>query len=239
MEMINLLIDNYNIPILTAFLLGILSSISPCTLATNIGAVAYISKDFKSASKIVLNGLIYTIGRGLSYALLGILVYLGVSLFSISNIFQAWASLLLGPIFIILALIMFGVFKLRFNISGGKIEVFKQYLSRQGYLGTLLLGMILALAFCPYSGVLFFAALMPLALQSSGGFFLFFMFALGTGLPVIIFSFIIAFSVRRVGQVFNVLQKIEKSGRIIVALIFLLVGLYYLQFLIKYLYNLI
>lgn len=239
MELINVLIDNYNIPILSAFLLGLLSSISPCTLASNIGAVAYIAKDIKSVNKVIFNGLVYTIGRGLSYTLLGALVYFGASIFSISNIFQSWMSLLLGPIFITLAFIMSGVIKLNFNISGGKFENIKKYLSAKGYIGALLLGMLLAMAFCPYSGVLFFGALIPLALQSSSGLFLFLMFALGTGLPVIIFTFIITFSAQRIGRVFNVLQKIEKLGRILVALVLLIVGLYYLQFLIKYLYNLI
>jgi len=234
MDLINSLIDNYNIPILVAFLLGLLSSISPCTLAANIGAVAYISKDLKSIKRTILNGFFYTLGRGLSYALLGCLVYFGISAFSISSIFQGWGSLLLGPIFILLGFIMLDVIKFNFSLSNKGIENLKNYLTTKGYLGSILLGMLLALAFCPYSGVLFFGALMPLALNSTEGLLLFFMFALGTGLPVIVMALIIAFSLQKVGKLFAVLQKVEKIGRIVVSLIFLLVGLYYSQNLINY-----
>jgi len=98
--------------------------------------------------------------------------------------------------------------------------------------------MLFALAFCPYSGVLFFGALIPLVLKSAEGLILSPIFALGTGLPVILFSFVIAFAVQKLGQVFQVMQKIEKVMRYFVATIFLVAGIYYLQFLIKYLINL-
>lgn len=237
MEFINFLIDNYNIPILSAFLLGLLSTLSPCTLAANVGAVAFISKDLESKKHIVLKGLSYTLGRGLSYCLLGILVYFGISAFSISSIFQGWGSLLLGPIFVFLGLVTLGVIKLNKIGTNSKIEKLKKWLAAKGYVGSLLLGMLLALAFCPYSGVLFFGALMPLALHSSGGFLLFLMFALGTGLPVIIFAFFVAFSMQKVGQMFDLMRKIEKMGRVIMSIIFLMVGIYYSQYLIKYLFN--
>ena len=98
--------------------------------------------------------------------------------------------------------------------------------------------MLFALAFCPYSGVLFFGALIPLVLKSAEGLILPPIFALGTGLPVIIFSFIIAFAVQKLGQVFQIMQKIERIMRYSVATIFVMAGIYYLQFLVKYLINL-
>ena len=90
MDIINSLIDTYNIPILTAFLIGILTSISPCPLATNITAIAFISKDLKTPKHTLLNGLFYTVGRGISYTLLATLIYFGLSSFQISRIFQGW-----------------------------------------------------------------------------------------------------------------------------------------------------
>ena len=109
---------------------------------------------------------------------------------------------------------------------------------RQGYLGSLLLGIIFALAFCPYSGILFFGVLIPLVLRSPESLLLPPLFALGTGLPVIIFSFLIAFSVQKVSRAFQVAQKVEKVMRYTVASIFLVAGVYYLQYLVKYLINL-
>lgn len=239
MDIINSLIENYNIPFLTAFLVGILTSISPCPLATNITAVAFISKEIKTPKHTLFNGLFYTLGRGISYTLLAILMYFGLSSFQLSSIFQGWGDKILGPILIIISLVMFDVIKLNLKTKNEKIEQLKIWLSSKGYLGALLLGMLFALAFCPYSGVLFFGVLTPLILSANEGILLAPLFALGTGLPVIIFSFIIAFSMQKMSQAFTVVSKVEKVTRIVVASTFILVGLYYLQYLVKYLWGLI
>lgn len=238
MDFINALIDNYNIPLLTAFLLGVLTSISPCPLVTNITAIAYISKEIKTVKNTLFNGLFYTLGRGISYTLLATLIYFGLSSFQISNIFQGWGDKVLGPTLIIIGLIMLNVIKINFGAKNERIERLKEWLAAKGYIGSLLLGVLFALAFCPYSGVLFFGVLIPLALKSPESLLLPPLFALGTGLPVIIFSFLIAFSTQKVGRAFQVVQKIEKVIRYAVALIFIGVGIYYTQYLIKYLINL-
>jgi cytochrome c-type biogenesis protein len=238
MELINTLIDGYNIPILSAFLLGILTSISPCPLATNITAVAFISKDIKTPKYTILSGLFYTLGRGISYTLLATLIYFGLSSFQISRIFQGWGDKVLGPILIIIGLVMLDIIKINLKNNNQTIEKVKLWLADKGYLGSLALGMLFAFAFCPYSGVLFFGVLIPLVLQSTGGLLLPPLFAIGTGLPVIIFSFLIAFSMQAVGKAFQMVQKIEKWLRYGVASIFILTGIYYLQFLIKFLINL-
>ena len=126
-EIINSLIDSYNIPILTAFLLGVLTSISPCPLATNITAIAYISKEIKTAKYTLLNGIFYTLGRGASYTILATLIYFGLSAFQISSIFQGWGDKVLGPVLIIIGLIMFGVIKMNFGKCGEKIEKIMRY----------------------------------------------------------------------------------------------------------------
>ncbi len=238
MDLINSLIDSYNIPLLTAFLVGILTSISPCPLATNITAVAYISKELKTTKKTILNGLFYTLGRAATYTLLSLLISLGISSFQIANIFQSWGDKVLGPILIVLGLIMLDVIKLKLKGNNEKIEQLKEKLSKKGYWGSTLLGAMFALAFCPYSGVLFFGVLIPLILKSSFSVLLAPVFGLGTGLPVIIFSVLIAVSMKKFAQVFNLTQKIEIYLRKAVAAIFILSGLYYLQYLIKYILSL-
>lgn len=238
MGIINSLIDAYNIPFLTAFLIGILTSISPCPLATNITAIAFISKDIKTPKYTLFNGLFYTLGRGISYTVLAMLMYFGLSLFQVSRIFQGWGDKVLGPILIILGLIMFGVIKVNIPTSNEKMERLKSWIATKGYLGALLLGMLFALAFCPYSGVLFFGMLTPLILKSTEGVLLAPLFALGTGLPVIIFSFIIAFSVQKMSQAFTVVSKIEKITRYAVSSVFVAVGIYYTKYLVLYLFSL-
>ncbi len=234
MDFINTLIDNYNIPLLSAFLLGVLTSISPCPLATNITAIAYISREIKTVKNTLLNGFMYTLGRGVSYTALAILIYFGFSSFQISGIFQGWGDKVLGPVLIIIGLIMFGVIKIKIGGQSEKIEKIKEWLSRKGYIGSLALGALFALAFCPYSGVLFFGALIPLVLGSAEGLVLPPLFALGTGLPVIVFAFLIAFSMKKVSQAFKVVQKVEKVMRYIVASVFIITGVYYMQYLLKY-----
>ena len=237
MDLINNLIDSYNLPLLTAFLLGILTSISPCPLATNITAVAFISKDIKTPKHTIISGLFYTLGRGISYTLLATLIYFGLSSFQVSSIFQGWGDKVLGPVLIIIGLIMFDVIKINLKTSG-KTEKIKLWLSDKGYFGSLALGMLFAFAFCPYSGVLFFGVLIPLILKSASGLLLPAVFALGTGLPVIIFAFLIAYSMKTVSRAFQSIQKVEKWLRHGVATIFILTGLYYSQYLLIYLINL-
>jgi cytochrome c biogenesis protein CcdA len=237
MDLINSLIDNYNLPMLTAFLLGILTSISPCPLATNITAVAFISRDIKTPKYIILSGLFYTLGRGLSYTLLATLIYFGLSSFKVSSVFQGWGDKVLGPVLIIIGLIMFDIIKINLK-TGNKTEKIKSWLSNKGYLGSLALGMLFAFAFCPYSGVLFFGVLIPLILKSASGLLLPSVFALGTGLPVIIFSFLIAYSMKTVSRAFQSVQKIEKWLRYAVATIFILTGLYYTRYLVRFILNL-
>lgn len=236
-EFINFLLDSYSAPILTAFLLGVLASISPCPLAVNIAAVAFISREVKTAKHTLLSGFSYTLGRGVSYTLLAILVYVGLSVFQVSSIFQGWGDKVLGPVLIMIGLLMLGVIKISFPGGGEKIERMKIQLAKKGYVGSFFLGMLFALAFCPYSGVLFFGVLIPLILQSGEGLLLAPIFALGTGLPVIIFSFLIAFAMQKVGRAFQSIQKIEKVMRYGVASVFIGVGVYYTRFLVEYLIN--
>lgn len=239
MDLLNLLIDQYNIPLLTAFVLGIMTSISPCPLVTNITAIAYISKDIKTARHTLINGLIYTLGRTISYMLLALLIYFGFSSFEIAKIFQGWGDKVLGIFLIVISLIMLGIIKINLGSENNKIQKIKEWLATKGFLGSLFLGMFFALAFCPYSGILFFGILIPMVIQSSEGLLLLPLFALGTGFPVIVFSFILAFGIGKMSQTFKLLGKIEKIMRYSVATIFLLSGIYYLQYLVIYLFNII
>jgi cytochrome c biogenesis protein CcdA len=230
-DCINILIDNYNIPLLTAFLLGILTSISPCPLATNVAAIAYISREIKTAKNTLLNGLFYIIGRVLSYSVLATLIYFGLSSLQLENILQQGGEKIMGPILILIGLIMLNIIKINFKNSNSEIvNKVKNFIAGKGYLGSFILGIFFALAFCPYSAIMFFGVLMPLILESSYGLILAPVFAIATGIPVIVFSFVIAFSVQKIGQVLNIVKKIEQIMRYVVAFIFISIGIYYLQY---------
>jgi cytochrome c-type biogenesis protein len=221
------------VPLLAASALGLLTSISPCPLATNITATAYIAKTITSKRKVLFSGILYTLGRMFSYTALGAFIYFGASKFQIARIFQGNGEKFIGPIMIIIGLIMLDVIKLNFLFKGNITDKLSEKFKDRGLLGSFLLGVIFALAFCPYSGALFFAMLIPMTLSASAGMALPIVFSIGTGLPVIFFAFVIAFSMEKLGQYFKAIQKVEKVMRIAAGSTFILTGLYYINIYLK------
>lgn len=233
MEWLNELAQNREAPLLAAFALGLLTAISPCPLATNITATAYIAKTITNKGKVLLSGLFYTLGRMVSYTSLGAIIYFGASKFHVAKLFQGNGEKFIGPIMIFIGLIMLGIIKLNFLSTGNLTNRFSEKFKDKGLLGSFLLGVIFALAFCPYSGTLFFAMLIPMTLSASAGLGLPVVFSIGTGLPVIFFAFIIAFSLEKLGRYFKAIQKVEKIMRILAGLTFIITGLYYLNIYLK------
>ena len=227
MEFLQNLLDNTQTPILYAFLLGLMTSISPCPLATNITAIAYISKDIEKKSKIFMNGIVYTLGRAITYTSLGLILYFGASKFHVSKIFTQNGEKFLGPLLIIIGVLMLDIFKIKF-LSFDKLTQKMQIKSKKGsWVSALLLGVVFALAFCPYSGVLYFGMLIPMTIASPAGLYLPVVFAVATGLLVIIIAYLLAFSVSSIGGFYKKMQTFQKWFNKIVAIIFILVGLYY------------
>jgi len=215
-------------PLIAAFFIGLMTALSPCPLATNITAIAYISKKIDNGKKTLLTGFIYTLGRMFTYVLLAsLIVYIGINVQTISLFLQKYGERILGPLLIFIGLVMLNIIKLPSLKSRNKINKIKEKLSEKGYFGTFLLGVLFALAFCPFSAVLFFGMLIPLALTYSDGILIPSIFALATGLPVIIFSFILTFSVSKLGKIMGKVQTFEKYMRYAIAIIFLIVGIYY------------
>jgi cytochrome c biogenesis protein CcdA len=229
MEFLNALIDNYNIPILSAFILGIMTAISPCPLATNITATAFISKNISSQRKVFLSGILYFLGRAFSYLVIGLTLYFGASKFHIAKFFNQNGEKYLGPLLIIIGLIMLNVIKLKFFGKLNFQEKLSEKFKDKGLLGSFLIGVVFALAFCPYSGALFFGMLIPMTVISAEGLYLPIVFAFGTGLPVILFTYLLAFTAGKVGVFYNKITKIEKIMRKVAGIVFILTGLYYIS----------
>lgn len=216
---------------LTAFALGLLTAISPCPLATNITATAYIAKTINSKKKVLLSGVLYTFGRMFSYTLISAIIYLGASKFQAAKLFQSNGEKYIGFILIILGLIMLDIIKLNFIKTGNLTEKLSDKFKTKGLLGSFLLGGLFALPFCPYSGALFFGMLIPLTIRS--GLHLPIAFSLGTGLPVILFAFVIAFSLEKLGRYFKAITQVEKVMRIVAGITFIITGLYYINIFFK------
>jgi len=227
MDFLQSLIENYNIPILSAFILGLMTAISPCPLATNITATAFISKNISSKRKVFFSGLLYSLGRGFSYTAIGLILYFGASKFHIARFFNQNGEKYLGPLLIIIGLIMLNVIKLNFLGKSNFQEKLSDKFKDKGLLGSFLIGVVFALAFCPYSGAMFFGMLIPMTIASANGLYLPIVFALGTGLPVILFTYLLAFTAGKVGVFYNKITKIEKVMRTVAGVVFIVTGLYY------------
>jgi len=227
MEFLQSILDNSQYAFITAFVLGLMTAISPCPLATNISAIGFISRDIENRKRVFYNGLVYTAGRAISYTVLALILYFGASKMHISMLFQGWGEKLLGPVLILIGLFMLDVIKLKFPGFSALTEKIGEK-AKGGYWAVLLLGMVFALAFCPYSGVLYFAMLIPLTVSSAEGLYLPFLFAVATGLPVILFSWLLAFAVGNVGKLYNRIKIVELWFRRVVSVVFILVGIYYM-----------
>lgn len=227
MEFLQNLIDQSTFPLLTAFLLGLMTAISPCPLATNITALAYVSKDVENRRTVFLNGLYYTLGRALTYTILGAIIYFGASKFHISRAVQSNGEKWIGPLLIVIGILMLGIVKLP-GSSGTGLQRFADKVKIGNGWGALFLGMIFALAFCPYSGVLYFGMLMPMVISQKAGLLLLPDFAFATGLPVVLLSYILAFSIGGIGRFYNKIKTFEAWFRRIVAFLFIFTGLYFI-----------
>lgn len=194
-------------------------------MATNITAIGYIGKDLANRNRIFYNGLVYTLGRTVSYAVLALVLYFGADQFKISGVFQQYGEKIIGPLLIIIGIFMLGIIRLNFPAFSKLSERF-QNRNRFNYWDVFLLGVIFALAFCPYSGVLYFGMLVPLTVSTSG-LHLPVVFAIATGLPVILFAWLIAYSVSGMGNLFKKIKLFESWFRKVVALLFIGIGVYY------------
>lgn len=226
MEFLQSILDNSQYAFVTAIILGLMTAISPCPLATNITAIGFISRDLENSNKVFLSGIVYTLGRVTSYTLLAVILYLGANQMNISMLFQGWGEKVLGPALIIIGFFMLGLIKVNLPGLSGLADKIGQS-NKKNYLSSFLLGMIFALAFCPYSGVLYFAMLIPMTITSASGLYLPVLFAVATGLPVIIFAWLLAFAVGNVGKLYNRIKSFEFWFRKVVAVIFILAGFYY------------
>ena len=229
MEWLQTLLDSSTTPALTAFLLGLLTAVSPCPLATNIAAIGFIGRNVECRRRIFLNGLLYTLGRIIAYTVLGIVLILilreGASLFGIQKFIGRYGELILGPALLLIGLFMLFGSRLRlpsFGFSGNG-----EGLARKGGFGALLLGMLFAMAFCPTSGVLYFGMLIPMSATAAAGYLLLVLFAVATALPVLIVAWILAFSVQRIGSFYGRMRTVQKWLNRIVGGIFVGIGIYY------------
>lgn len=229
MDWLQNLLDNSSTPVLTAFLLGLLTAISPCPLATNIAAVGFIGRNIENRKRVFINGLLYTLGRVLSYTLLGVVLIMilreGSSMFGIQKTIGTWGELLIGPMLLIIGMFMF--FGDRLNLPKFGFNGNAEGLARKGGAGALLIGVLFALAFCPTSGVFYFGMLIPMSATATAGYLLPAVFAVATAIPVLVVAWILAFSVQQMSSFYGRIKTVQKWLNVIVGILFIVIGIYY------------
>jgi cytochrome c-type biogenesis protein len=226
-EFLTGLLENSSAPWITAFILGLLTAISPCPLATNITAIGFISKDLENRNRVFFNGLFYTIGRAVTYISLALIIYIGADQLKFSGFFQQYGEKIIGPLLLLIGIFMLDIIRINFPVFSRLSEKMESRKSWK-FIDALLLGIIFALAFCPYSGVLYFGMLVPLTVSSTSGLYLPFIFAVATGIPVIIIAWMLAYAVSEIGGLYKRVKIFGIWFRRVIAIVFIAVGIYYI-----------
>jgi len=222
------MMQSFYLDVFSAFWLGILTSISPCPLATNIAAVSFISRNLGSSKKVLWSGLLYAAGRMLTYVAIAVLAVASLlSLPEVSFFLETNMHKIIGPLLIVVGIILLDVLPFTFSASLVSSSM-QEKAGKWGLWGSGILGIIFALTFCPLSAALFFGSLIPLAIDGKSAVLMPSVYGLGTALPVIAFAFVMAFGVKSIGRVFDKLTQIEKWVRKLTAVVFIGSGLYML-----------
>ncbi len=211
----------------TAVWMGLLTSVSPCPLAANIAAMSYLGREVGSRRRTLVGGVLYTLGRALTYAALaGILVADLLSVPEVALFLQAHMNRILGPLLVVVGVVLLEWVRLP-GFGSRLYDRAGERLLKAGLLGALPLGAVLALAFCPVSAGLFFGGLIPLALEHRSSLWLPTLYGVGTGLPVVVFAVLVSAGLAWAGSAFHRLQALERWARRITAVVIIAIGLYY------------
>jgi cytochrome c biogenesis protein CcdA len=207
--------------------LGILTSISPCPLTTNIAAISYLGRQAEHTDSVLANGFLYTLGRTATYVLLSVVSVLTIlSIPHLSFWLQRYMSKAMGPILLAVGLVLLGIIRLP-SLNLIRDKDFQLPDRKRGVWGAGALGMLFALSFCPTSAALFFGSLIPLAIESKSIVVLPALYGLGTALPVFAFAVLIALGAKSIAAAFRRLTTLELWARRITGTIFIGIGTYF------------
>jgi cytochrome c biogenesis protein CcdA len=210
-----------------AFWLGILTSISPCPLASNIAALSFCLRGGPGLRKAGVYGTAYSVGRAVAYSLLAaLIVAAGMSIPTLSDFLQRTMNKAVGPLLILTGAVLLDL--LPFNLGGWQpSQNLAARLLRGGAPGSAGMGFLLALAFCPVSAALFFGALIPLTLKSGSSIVLPFVYGIATGLPVLAFALILGGGAAGLAQGYEKVRAVERWTRAATAVVLIVLGAYF------------
>jgi cytochrome c-type biogenesis protein len=211
----------------SAVWLGVLTSVSPCPLATNIAAVSFISRRITQRNTVFLSGILYTLGRSLTYIVLGVLIVKTlVDVPILSDFLQRYVNKILGILLILVGMVLLDLLRIPFSLPSVSENVAKKLIEK-GAFGSLFLGILFALAFCPVSAALFFGGLIPISVKAQSGIVLPLIYGIGTALPVLLFAILVSTGTELVNRVYHGIARLEVYSKIVTGIVFIVVGMYY------------
>lgn len=214
------------LPVVTALWLGVLSSISPCPLATNLAALSFIAQQVARPGVVMIWRFLYTLGRVLAYTIVAVIVVSGLfNAPSLSYFLQNQFHRLVGPLLIVVGAVLLDMVSL--PVPSYRLGLWSmERMSPGGGFSALLLGFVFALTFCPVSAALFFGALIPLCLKSVVFYVYPPLFGLGTAIPVVVLAVLIGRGVEAAGNWLGKLSRVERVFRGITGVLFVSIGVY-------------
>jgi len=210
---------------LAALWLGLLTAMGPCTMTTNFLAVAYVARRIDRPWAAALSGVWFTAGTVAGYACLGMLLIGGAfSMPAASHFLQKYMNQALGPALILAGIVLLGLFPLR--PAEGLPRVAERLAGRGDAFGAAALGVVFALTFCPISAALFFGSLIPLSLKAHSAFALPALYGLGTGIPVLACTAMLAAGSGALSRIIQSTTKVEVWARALTGAAFVGVGVH-------------
>ncbi len=211
----------------SAWWLGLCASLNPCPLATNLAAVSYVGRHLRSPLRVALAALFYCAGQGMACLAVVFAVWAGLlSSRRVSNFLQEHANQFLGPLLILAGMFLLGW--IRFRLPGARLsERMRGCVEGAGVWGALLLGILLALSFCPVSAAFFFGGLLPLAIKARSVIIVPAAYAAGFSLPVLLFAALIAIGTGALPKALRGATQVERWARGITGTVFLAIGVHY------------
>lgn len=221
--------DQWNIPVITVLLLGLVGAASPCQLTCNASALAYVSRNLSDRKETLMQTFAFVMGKVLVYAIIGgTVIYLGIEMSSAYTTVPIilFVRKAMGPLLILAGIYFLGYLRFRVFLGDRLSGWVKSKIPQNGKWGAFGLGSAFALAFCPTLLWLFFGLVIPLGIQAGGGgVFLPVVFAVGTAIPFLFLALILADSADMMKKRLKKIRSFNKVVTKIAAIIFILAGL--------------
>lgn len=213
--------------LLEAFILGLLTILDPCTLMTSITAISYIDKEINNRRKVLMNGLMFVLGKLVTYVLLSIPFMVGAQTEGIQHFLGHYGEPILAGFMLVCGVVLLFSGHHHHEHDHGISKFLQNADSNASWLWSFILGIFFAIAFCPHRLVYFLTMIdSTLTMPSTWSWLMPVVFSLGTGLPIMLIAWLVSYSAVNIAKLKSKMGTFEKWFRQICAILFLVLGTY-------------